>query len=175
MRKTLALIASFWLATTLAEASQFRRFDRGAQVAGSDVILVGRVGDGRAEWTADRSVIFTDTEVLVDDVWKGALDDNRVVVRTLGGAVDGIELKVDGSPSLARGERVVLFLVRGASGVFTTWGMKFGKLTVEGDGEDAFALGSLPTAAEGIGADSEVVSLSVSDLRAQVLGAMEAR
>lgn len=174
MRKPLALIASVLLASSLAQASQFRRFDRSTQVAGSDVILVGRVADSRAEWTDDRSVIFTDTEVVVDDVWKGVLPDNRVAVRTLGGAVDGIELKVDGSPSLSRGERVVLFLVENG-GVFTLWGMKYGKLTVEGDGDDAFALGSLPTATDGIGADSEVVSLMLSDLRTEVVSAMEAR
>ena len=174
MRKSLALVASILLASSLAQASQFRRFDRSTQVTGSDVILVGRVADGRAQWTADRSVIFTDTEIVVDDVWKGALADNRVVVRTLGGAVDGIELKVDGSPTLAGGERVVLFLVEN-DGVFTPWGMKYGKLTVEGDGEEAFALGSLPTAADGIGADSEVVSLTLTDLRTEVLNAMEAR
>ena len=172
MKRTLAILGACLVAASVAHASQFRRFDREAQVVGSDVILIGRVSDTRSRWSDDRSVILTDNEVMVDDVWKGSVAGNRIVVETLGGAVDGIELKVDGSPAFAVGERVVLFLTsRGDS--FTPWGMKFGKLAVEGDGESAFVLGSLPTATEGIGASAEQVSLSLSELRGEVGRALE--
>ncbi|MGH7805363.1 MAG: hypothetical protein ACREQJ_13525 [Candidatus Binatia bacterium] len=173
MKRTLAVLGACLVAASVAQASQFRRFDRATQVAGSDVILVGRVSDMRSRWSDDRSVILTDNEIFVDDVWKGDVAGNRVVVETLGGAVDDIELKVDGSPAFAVGERVVLFLTsRGDS--FTPWGMKFGKLAVEGDGDGAFVLGSLPTAVEGIGAASEQVSLSLAELRGEVGRALEA-
>ena len=167
MRRMSAILGVLVLAGTMAQASQFRRFDRAAQIEGSDVILVGRVADSRAHWSTDRSVILTDTEILVDDVWKGSVEGNRVVVQALGGSVDGIELEVDGSPALAVGERVVLFLTRQGD-LFTTWGMKYGKLAVEGEGDGAFVLGLLPTAIDGVGAAAEQVSLSLDDLRGEV-------
>lgn len=173
MRRMLAVFGMLLVAGATAEASQVRRFDRASQVAGSDVILVGRVGAARARWSDDRSMILTETEVLVDDVWKGSVAGNRVVVETLGGAVDGIELKVDGSPLIAAGERVVLFLTsRGDS--FTPWGMKYGELIVEGEGDGAFVLGSLPPAVDGVGAATARVSLSLAELRGEVGRAMEA-
>ena len=174
MQRIFAVLGALLIAATAAHASQFRRFDRQAQVDGSDVILVGRVADAHARWSDDRSVILTETEVLVDDVWKGSIAGNRVVVQTLGGAVDGVELKVDGSPVFATGERVVLFLTSRGD-VFTPWGMKYGKLAVEGDGDGAFVLGSLPTAIDGVGAAAEQVSLSLGDLRGEVGHALEAR
>jgi hypothetical protein len=155
------------MAGSAAQASQFRKFDRAAQVEGSDAIVVGRVSDARTHWNDDHSVILTETEVLVDDVWKGTVEGNRIVVQTLGGAVDGIELRVDGSPVLGIGERVVLFLSRHGD-VFTPWGMKYGKLGVEGSGDEAFVLGSLPTSVEGPGAAAEQVSLSLGELRDEV-------
>jgi len=168
------LIVVLLMTATAAWGSQFRGFDRRTQVDGSDVIVVGRVGGSESHWNGDRSVILTETEIAVDDVWKGALADNRIIVRTLGGSVEGVELKVDGSPSFSTGERVVLFLTQNGES-FSLWGMKFGKLRVEGDGDDAFALGSLPTAVQGIGAAAEMVSISLRDLRSEVAGAMGGR
>ena len=172
MKPIFAMLGALLLTASVTSASQFRRFDRDAQVAGSDVILVGRVASAAARWSDDRSVILTDTTVAVDDVWKGSVDGNRIVVQTLGGSVEGIELKVDGSPTLGVGERVVLFLSQRGD-VFVPWGMKYGKLAVEGDGDGAFVLGSLPTAVEGIGAGAEQVSLSLGDLRGEVGRAVE--
>lgn len=168
------VIAAMLALATAVEASQFRGFDRRTQVEGSDVIVIGRVSNTHSHWNAERSVILTESEIAVDDVWKGSLSDNRIVVRTLGGSVEGIELKVDGSPSFSTGERVVLFLTRNGES-FSLWGMKFGKLLVEGEGDGAFALGSLPTNITGVGAAAEQVSLSLGDLRTEVSDAVEGR
>lgn len=148
-----------------ARASEFHAFDRASQIRASEVIVTAKVLATRSYWTTDRSAIVTDAEVLVEEAWKGAPAE-RILVRTLGGAVDAVVLKVDGAATFEAGERVVLFL-EPEGDAWAPAGMIFGKLRIAGLPGDAFAIGSLPPSVPG-GARYETVSVSLDELRAEV-------
>jgi hypothetical protein len=169
-KETVCLLAALMLANSVSIASQFREFDRGAQVAGSDLILTGRVVALRSAWNDQRSEIYTDAEIAIDEVWKGSPPDDSVTVRTLGGSVDGISFSANGAARFDLDERVVIFLVRHED-VYTPWGMLFGKYQILGSSPEAFAVGNLPPAVAGAQTYPQV-SVSLSDLRAEVMSAL---
>lgn len=149
------------------DASQFDSFTREAQVRTSDAVVVGRVVSVDSFWSAARNVILTDADVEVEEVWKGA-PPARIAVRTLGGAVGDVLLEVDGAARFAAGERVVLFLDRRGDR-WVPAGMRFGKYDVAGPVRDPFVVGALPPETPG-SAELETVSMSLGDLREEVLG-----
>ncbi|MGH7858102.1 MAG: hypothetical protein ACREQY_12315 [Candidatus Binatia bacterium] len=156
-----------------ATAAQFRSFDLAEQVEGSDLIVVGTVGAVSASWSADGSALFTDSVVALDEVWKGGPPGDRITVRTPGGEADGLAFEVDGAATLTPGERVVLFL-RERDGVFTPWGMRYGKYRVEDAGASGYVIGPLPPAVAGSAAH-EVVSMTLEELRESVRRLAERR
>lgn len=160
----LGLLVLFAGAT--AQATQFEAFDRSDQIREADVILTGHVLSNRSAWSEDRSVIHTDAEVRVDEVWKGLPDSDRVTVRVLGGTVDGMALEVEGSPRLETGENVLLFLRREGD-VYRPSGMAYGKFALESAGGETFALGSLTPDRDGP-PEFEAVSYSIDDIREEV-------
>jgi matrixin len=76
--------------------------------------------------------VYTDTRLAVSECWKGVCDQ-VLVIRQLGGEVDGVGLSVEGlAPLPARGE-VVLFLRARRDGALAPVGMAQGAFTVERD------------------------------------------
>ena len=74
----------------------------------SDAVVVAAVESSSASWVDGR--IVTDSVVAVGEPLSGAAAGDRLVVRTLGGEVDGIGQRVFGEPWLRAGERYLLFL-----------------------------------------------------------------
>jgi hypothetical protein len=165
MRAPTVTVFVLWIAT-LAGAAQFEAFDRAAQVRGSDLVVLGRVVEVRSGWNADRSAIVTEARVAVDEVWKGLPETDVVVVRTWGGVAGGVEQVFEGEAELRRGEEVVLFLRRDGD-AWRPAGMAFGKYAVEGNGDGAFLIGSLPPAVSGA-QRFEQVSVAIEELRREV-------
>jgi len=149
-----------------ASASQFQKFARKDQVAASDLIAVGRVVSVASSWTSDHSAIQTEAELEIEDVWKGAADGDRVVVRTPGGTVGNVGAKVDSAAEFAVGERVLVFLKKKDAG-FEPVGMRFGKYEIVGDGADAVVVGNLPPDVEAA-QRFEQISLGLDEVRAEV-------
>ena len=150
-----------------ADASQFRTFGRDAQVRASDLIALGRVMSVRSDWDANHSAIHTDAEIALDEVWKGDPSSDRIVARTLGGAIGDVALEVDGAAKFTAGERVLVFL-RSADGAYVPWGMRFGKYEVIEEGGSSFAVGTLPPTVAGAQKFPQV-SLPLDDLRSEVM------
>lgn len=149
-----------------ADASQFRAFNRDAQVRGSDLIALGRVVSVASDWDESHSAIHTDAEIAIDDVWKGEPTSDRIVVRSLGGRVGNVALEVDGSAAFTVGERVLVFL-RTSGGSYLPWGMRFGKYEVVEEGGSAFAVGPLPPTVSGAQRFTQV-SVPLDELHAEV-------
>ena len=74
----------------------------------SDVVVVASVESAASAWVDGR--IVTDVVVVVGEGVAGAAAGGRLIVRTLGGEVDGIGQRVFGEPQLRSGERYLLFL-----------------------------------------------------------------
>jgi hypothetical protein len=108
MRRLLALAllgiaapaaASTFVAATVEEVAR-----------SSAAVVRGRVVAAAARTTRDGRIV-TDVEVEVASAWKGAPERTvRIVVP--GGSLGGIALRVEGAPTFAPDEEVVVFLVR---------------------------------------------------------------
>ena len=94
--------AGFSFASTVLERNAAQR------VAAADQIVVGSVSGVSVSERAD--TIWTDVTITVDQALRGTTED-RVVLAFWGGQLDdGRFLRVDGMPSFAEGDRVLLFL-----------------------------------------------------------------
>ena len=94
----------------------------------SHCVVLGEVTESRSFWNQAGDVIYTEYGVDVERVVKGKASD-RVVVRLMGGRVGDRELVISGNPSIAVGERVLLFL-RDYELFHTVVGMSQGKWSV---------------------------------------------
>jgi hypothetical protein len=101
-----------------------------ALARGSDAVVRGRVIGGAARWSADGRRIFTEVEVTVSAVWRGAAP-GRVRLTVPGGERDGIAQRLEGAPAFSPGEEVVLFLSRRGSS-WRVRGLALGKYRLEG-------------------------------------------
>jgi hypothetical protein len=95
----------------------------------------------QSAWDEAHRRIYTFTELELRDAWLGA-PDATLVVRTLGGEVGSVGMKVSGTPRFEVGEEVVLFLradpLDGER--YQVVGMSQGKFRVEQRSEGAFAV-----------------------------------
>jgi hypothetical protein len=140
-------------------------------------VVHGKVVSVRSAWNDDHTRIYTEVQVKVEAAWKGeAPAHGVVVVRQLGGSVEGLSQQVMGSPVFAVGEELVLFLVPGPQGDRAVLGMSQGKFKVEreaGEVRVSRALGDLAVASLDPTRKSaqETVPTRLADLRARVRAA----
>lgn len=92
-----------------ASATVILKMELPELVGRSDVIFVGQVAQIQSHWNEGRRHIVTDTTFKVEQLVKGKTLLTEVVVRNLGGTVDGLGMWVSGSPTFKQGERAVIF------------------------------------------------------------------
>lgn len=78
-------------------------------VGRSDAIFIGKVVATQSFWSSDQRHIFTETTLTVDELIQGWLPERHVIIQTEGGRVDGMSMRVTGSPALQLGDHVLLF------------------------------------------------------------------
>ncbi len=77
----------------------------------SQTVILGQVEDVNSQWNEAGDKIVTMVAVAVKEVIRGDLNNERqVIVEYEGGEVGEIGLRVSDSPTLIKGENVVLFL-----------------------------------------------------------------
>jgi hypothetical protein len=111
------LVASVLAAAAPASGSLAEALDLGQLVERSSVVAVISVESADARWLDGR--IVTDSVATVTEGVSGATAGERLVVRTLGGEVDGVGQRVFGEPLLVPGGRYLLFAAAdgGADGI----------------------------------------------------------
>lgn len=97
----------------------------------SDLVVEGEVVDVRSAWSADGLRILTTAEIHPSAAWVGEAR-GRVKVVVPGGVVGDVGQRVDGAPSFAKGEAVVVFLRAAEAGAYRVTGLAQGKFRVEG-------------------------------------------
>lgn len=103
-------------------------------VARADHVVLATATDRRAQRDA-RNRIVTDYELRVEDVMKGdAAVGSTLTMRSFGGAIGDIGMRIEGEPHLTVGQRYVVFLARSANGNLRPVGMSQGVLPVQGSG-----------------------------------------
>jgi len=97
----------------------------------SDAVVRGQVRKTTPTLSADGRRIFTLVDVEVASTWRGqAAATVRVIVP--GGIMGAIGQRVDGAPSFAESEEVVVFLNRAEAGGNRVAGLAQGKFSVAG-------------------------------------------
>jgi hypothetical protein len=147
--------------------------DFNEMVAGSQLVIHGRVVDVRSQMVGDRRTIESVVTVAVDEAIKGA-PGSTVVVRVPGGVVGRYQRVMVGAPSLTQGEEVVLFLTGRPPAIPMPFGLSQGVYRVL-RGSDGRARVAAPVLAEGriVRGDPARRPLDVGAFVAQIRSAME--
>jgi hypothetical protein len=123
-----ALLGVAWpLNATVLVPAEFREI-----VAGSQLIVHGRVTDVRPEWTADRRRIDTVVTIEVSAYLKGGPGE-RVTIRVPGGRIGRYTSVTVGAPSFTPGEEAVFFLTARGPSIASVFGMSQGIFRVRTD------------------------------------------
>jgi hypothetical protein len=104
----------------------------------AQLILIGKVGHMGSAWDEDHNLIFTYITIKPEQWIKGETSVNPIIVRVLGGTVDGITLYVNDMLSnrdFRGGQRLVLFLVE-RSGVYEILCGYWGEFLIAGWDEE---------------------------------------
>lgn len=110
-RRTLSLIALLLIVSAMPlSAAQFieQPFDQVAREA--TYVVRGSVIDTWSAWNDAHDVIFTYATLRVSRYFGEMTGPDTLVVREVGGTVDGYTQEAIGFPAIRRGEQVVLFL-----------------------------------------------------------------
>ncbi len=122
-----------------ARGSVVEALDLAALTATAEVVVVGRVV-AQASHYDEHGRIVTDVEMLIEQTEKGTAQRGKtVLVRRLGGVVNGIGMRIDGEPSFVSGERTLLFAHKLAhSSVLRAVGMSQGVLRIAQRGGESW-------------------------------------
>lgn len=115
------------LRATVLLPAEFREI-----VAGSEVIVYGRIASVRPEWSGDRRRIDTVVTAAAGSYWKGG-PAPIVTFRVPGGQIGRYRNVIVGAPSFEPGEEVVLFLSAGGPSVAHVFGLNQGVFRVRVD------------------------------------------
>ena len=126
------------LCATAAMATTVRAFDTWGLVVASDRIVRAQVIESKSFWNGDHTRIYTDTVFRVRTAYYEREADSKrrpsprdeVVVRQLGGTMEGARMTVPGTTSFQIGDDVVLFL-RHQRGFHTLVGMAQGAVRIQ--------------------------------------------
>jgi hypothetical protein len=110
MRRSLIVISLLLALAVPLSASQFIEmpFDQVARQA--TYAVRGQVADTWSAWDAGHEVIYTYATVRVSRYFGESAGPDTLVVREVGGTVDGYTQEAVGFPAIRRSEQVVLFL-----------------------------------------------------------------
>jgi hypothetical protein len=107
--KNLSLILTFVFSlTSLALEAQTTEM-----VNRSENIIYGSVVDKSSHWNSDKTLIFTENRVKVNDLFKGDLRDSIITIITPGGMVDDFFQFQTHAIELSKNEAGYFFLTRG--------------------------------------------------------------
>jgi hypothetical protein len=76
----------------------------------ADLIVEGKVVQKKSSWNKDKTRIYTDVTVQVDEYLKGNKGNNNIVITTPGGEVDGVGELYTHMPQFNNDEDVLVFV-----------------------------------------------------------------
>jgi len=96
------------------------------------VVVRGRVHSVDSGWDMPAATIYTYVVIEIDEVLRGSVPHERIVIKQLGGVVGDVGLSVGGQPGFTPGENVLVFLqVRPRDNTLQTANFWQGKWSIE--------------------------------------------
>ena len=170
---------SVLLLSSAADATIMLALSIEQMTAKSRTVVRATVRQRQGVWDEKHQRIYTLTELTVSEVIRGEAPAT-IVVRSLGGEVDGIGMKVSGSPRFSPDQDVVVFLREdpvGRAG-FMVVGMSQGLFRLEKDsagrlmavpGVEGMSFARRAAPGQGLAdVNTDLVRLSYTDLRRRV-------
>ena len=77
---------------------------------GADIILTGKVVNQNSNWNHDKTRISTQSTIEVDELLKGDISNNKIVVTTPGGEVGEVGELYTHMPKFSNEEEVLVFV-----------------------------------------------------------------
>lgn len=142
LRPLLALAIA--LAPALAHASTMIALSTERLFARADVVAVVDIRAVKAEQTGRAYVSQVDARV--SQVIKGAALGTDLKILTPGGVIGRFTQRTEGAAEFTQGETCVVFLEKGAGGVFRVVGLEQGKLVIEPGTDGKFQVRRTSTA-----------------------------
>jgi hypothetical protein len=142
-------------------------------VAGSQLIVYGRVSELRPEWSADRRRIDTLVSIEVSSYLKGGPGET-VTFRVPGGQIGRYKSVTVGAPEFRAGEEAVFFLTSRGPSVAQVFGMSQGVFRVRVDTRTGRRL-VVPPALMATGDRTETVRRGAPERRSVALDAFAAQ
>ncbi len=132
--RSFLLVASIALLPWSAHATVVVPKTVEAMAQEASVVARAVVLASQSAWDDDHRRIYTYTELQLRSAWVGS-PQSPLVVRTLGGVVGSVGMRVSGSPQFEPSDEVVVFLADDPleSGHYVVLGMAQGKWRVEGE------------------------------------------
>ena len=180
--RSVSLVLGLCLATSLfltvvAGATQVLYLTIEQLGSKSAIVVRGEVVSTQSYWNDQRTKIFTETTVTVDQTYKGNTGAT-VQILQLGGTVGNVRVTAHGALQWTAGEEVVLFLEPYADGKFQVSGFSQGKFNVVRDPQtdQAFVMRPVLDEVQVIGAPDDggetagLVRMPLNRFIAQALG-----
>jgi len=82
---------------------------------GADLILTGKVTQQSSDWNQDRTKIYTNATIQVEEYLKGNINESSIVVTYLGGEVGDVGELYTHMPKFEDDEEILVFLQRSQS------------------------------------------------------------
>jgi hypothetical protein len=102
-------------------------------IVNSRMIVSGKVVSVTSDWDLTGTMVWTYVEINVERRLKGSLRDTTLVLKQLGGQVNGFGVTVAGQPEFTRGEHVLLYLNSGVDGSLHSAHNFMGKFSIMRD------------------------------------------
>lgn len=130
----------------------------------SSAVVVGKVAAVRSYWNEDKTKIFTETTVTVDESFKGQPGGSVRVIQ-LGGTVDNVQVTAHGALQWKQDEEIVLFLESTDNDTYQVAGFSQGKFQVERDPKTGAAYVMRPalSGAEFVGTPDDKSAIAETD------------
>jgi hypothetical protein len=81
---------------------------------GADMIVTGKVIDQKSQWNTEKSRIYTNVTIQVEQFLKGSNNQNRIVITHLGGEVGDVGETYSHVPTFKDDEEILVFVKKSA-------------------------------------------------------------
>lgn len=96
----------------------------------AEVVAIGKVSAMRSDWNAERTRIFTEVTIMVDEYLKGEQEQTALTLKIPGGEIGEVGEVYSHVARFKSNEEVVVFARRDTRGEFTLVAGEQGKLAV---------------------------------------------